>query len=384
MNMISIQDQQKVSLIKWMKKIIEEKEEKSIPKHHMSKIGGIPYILKCKIENPDNIINQNISSHFWKEVATNWLKLNQKIIIENEAIENILTQPIFLNSEVKYKGNVLFMKNMIKNKIKYVYDLFLDNQIKCINDIRQGLGQQLLYPGLTFDYNAIINAIPKNWKRILEMELTHDNLQLAIRNNVDTPIRIPDILNKKNQEIRKIINDTKNATICSKNFWKRKYDIDISNHFNIAKQTTQETRLKVLHFKILHNIYPTKILLHKMKIKENNLCDTCQKTEYLEHFFVECALVKEFWKSMKSLILRDINKNISLTPQRIIFGINVNEINNREYTARDIKYINFAILVGKMSISKAKYGTVKNIAMVFEHEWDLRSETVNLLKNSWN
>ena len=111
--MISIQDQQKVSLIKWMKKIIEEKEEKSIPKHHMSKIGGIPYILKCKIENPDNIINQNISSHFWKEVATNWLKLNQKIIIENEAIENILTQPIFLNSEVKYKGNVLFMKNMI-------------------------------------------------------------------------------------------------------------------------------------------------------------------------------------------------------------------------------------------------------------------------------
>ena len=384
MNMISIQDQQKVSLIKWMKKIIEEKEEKSIPKHHMSKIGGIPYILKCKIENPDNIINQNISSHFWKEVATNWLKLNQKIIIENEAIENILTQPIFLNSEVKYKGNVLFMKNMIKNKIKYVYDLFLDNQIKCINDIRQGLGQQLLYPGLTFDYNAIINAIPKNWKRILEMELTHDNLQLAIRNNVDIPIRIPDILNKKNQEIRKIINDTKNATICSKNFWKRKYDIDISNHFNIAKQTTQETRLKVLHFKILHNIYPTKILLHKMKIKENNLCDTCQKTEYLEHFFVECALVKEFWKSMKSLILRDINKNISLTPQRIIFGINVNEINNREYTARDIKYINFAILVGKMSISKAKYGTVKNIAMVFEHEWDLRSETVNLLKNSWN
>ena len=89
-----------------------------------------------------------------------------------------------------------------------------------------------------------------------------------------------------------------------------------------------------------------------MKIKENNLCDTCQKTEYLEHFFVECALVKEFWKSMKSLILRDINKNISLTPQRIIFGINVNEINNREYTARDIKYINFAILVGKCPLVK--------------------------------
>ena len=146
-----------------------------------------------------------------------------------------------------------------------MYDLFFDNRIKSINDIRKGLGQQLLYPGLTFDYNAIINAIPKNWKRILEMELTHDNLQLAIRNNVDIPIRIPDILNKKNQEIRKIINDTKNATICSKNFWKRKYDIDISNHFNIAKQTTQETRLKVLHFKILHNIYPTKILLHKIE-----------------------------------------------------------------------------------------------------------------------
>ena len=375
LNMISIQDQQKVFLVKWLKKALEEDELK-IPNFHLSKIGGIPYIIKCKIKNPDRIIDQHISSHFWKEVVANWLKLNHTISIENDTFQNILMQPIFLNSDIKYKNNILFMPKMIKNGIKYIYDLFLDERIKDIGDLRQTIQQ---YPSLTFDYNAIINGIPKSWRNQLQTNISKDNLQSARTENLKTPTPIPEIFKKDTSEIRKIINEIKNTTICSKNFWQRKYDIDITKHFSIAKQTTTETRLKVLHFKILHNIYPTNIILHKMKIKENHLCETCLETDYLEHFFVECKLVKEFWKSMTSLIQRDINKNIDLTPENIIFGISAT--NNREYTNREIKYINYVILVGKMCISKAKYGKVKNISMIFEQEWFLRRENVERMKD---
>ena len=306
-------------------------------------------------------------------MASNWLKLNHILRIENEKVKSILSQPIFLNSDVKYKGNVLFMPQMIKNNIKYVYDLFQDNHLRNIENVKRNIITN--YPGLTLDFNAIINSIPKAWRTQLQTSMSHGILQSTMRDNSETPVLIPEILKTDNNKIRKIINDARNATICSKNLWQRKYDIDITKNFSIAKQTTPETRLNVLHFKILHNIYPTNILLHKMKIKENNLCETCLVTDYLEHFFVECSLVKDFWESMKSLMLRDINKSVSLNLESIMFGIN--KTNNREYTNREIKYINFVILVGKMCISKAKYGKVKNISMIFEHEWHLRKRTVN-------
>ena len=36
------------------------------------------------------------------------------------------------------------------------------------------------------------------------------------------------------------------------------------NYWEVAIRCTRETRLRVLHRKILHNIYPTNILLRKM------------------------------------------------------------------------------------------------------------------------
>ena len=66
------------------------------------------------------------------------------------------------------------------------------------------------------------------------------------------------------KDFREIIN--KNfLTPCSVGFWKRKLNIDITSlHWHLAAYSNKETRLRVLQWKILHNIYPTKILLFKI------------------------------------------------------------------------------------------------------------------------
>ena len=79
---------------------------------------------------------------------------------------------------------------------------------------------------------------------------------------------------------------------CSVNLWKKRFDTEIDNRYwKAAFNANQETRLKVLQWKILHNIHPTSILLHKMGIANSETCNACHSGEmdYIEHFFFTCA-----------------------------------------------------------------------------------------------
>ena len=59
-------------------------------------------------------------------------------------------------------------------------------------------------------------------------------------------------------------------------------------------EATKEVRLTELQWKLLHNIYPTNILLSKMRVRENNKCTYCPwEIDYIEHFFNDCAFVKK-------------------------------------------------------------------------------------------
>ena len=118
--------------------------------------------------------------------------------------------------------------------------------------------------------------------------------------------------------------------------------------------------------------------MHFNTIKENNLCETCHVIDYLEHFFVYCVKVQKFWNFLKSIAMCDINKTIHFTPEAILFGIDSKDSCN--YTLTERKYLNYMILVGKMCISKYKYGKIKNVYLIFEQEWSLRGKTVDNIK----
>ena len=83
---------------------------------------------------------------------------------------------------------------------------------------------------------------------------------------------------------------------CSINFWKRKLNTEIDK-MNAIFQSTSETRLRVLHWKILHNMYPTNILLNKMGISNSDTCNACNSgaRDFIEHVFFHCTKVKPIW-----------------------------------------------------------------------------------------
>ena len=105
------------------------------------------------------------------------------------------------------------------------------------------------------------------------------------------------IFNLSYKEKRNIKKKIKNTPVCSIGFWK--FGIDVERYFGNAIKACKETRLSLLHFKILHNIYPTLTLLRKMKITNTDMCQFCNTHDFIEHFFFHCKRLENFWKEIE-------------------------------------------------------------------------------------
>ena len=64
------------------------------------------------------------------------------------------------------------------------------------------------------------------------------------------------------KDFRKALNIMHDSVPCANGFWSRKFGLEIDEHiWSMPSLVTKETRLRVLQWKILHNIYITNITL---------------------------------------------------------------------------------------------------------------------------
>ena len=130
-------------------------------------------------------------------------------------------------------------------------------------EIRQKAGTS---GSLQFEYNALVSAIPESWK----IEMNNHNTEVIIPREINT--ELGPLSKLSNKMIRSFFDKQKNHDICAANFWKHKLNVNLQDPFIIAHECTKETQLKLHHFKFIHNIYPTNILLNKMGLLTTNNC----------------------------------------------------------------------------------------------------------------
>ena len=130
----------------------------------------------------------------------------------------------------------------------------------------------------------------------------------------------------------------------------------------------KETRLRAITWKVLHNIFPTNILLSKMKIKDKPECDYCNEPDYLEHFFYKCKTVSALWREIQKELQSQLDICIKITEQMVMTGAVRRIFNNRNH----FRQVNLAIAIGKVTISKFKYGKKRNIMEIYEKECWMR------------
>ena len=158
---------------------------------------------------------------------------------------------------------------------------------------------------------------------------------------------------------------------CANGFWSRKFGLEIDKHiWSIPSLVTKETRLRVLQWTILHNIYPTNRLLCKMKVRDKQMCSYCNDVvDYIEHFFFDCPTITKFWNYIEQYILITFAIQTHLTVVDVLFGI-------KQHNCRKVKTkrINHVLLIAKMCISLyKKTNAFLAMSMIFENQLRLRN-----------
>ena len=70
----------------------------------------------------------------------------------------------------------------------------------------------------------------------------------------------------------------------------------------IPYESTAETYLQSLQFRIMHCYFPCRYNLHLWNIVGDNKCEFCNDADTLSHYFAECDSVVQFWKFLKKIV----------------------------------------------------------------------------------
>ena len=91
--------------------------------------------------------------------------------------------------------------------------------------------------------------------------------------------------------------------------------------YSLPFRVTNEVKLSVFQYKIVHNILYTNKILHKMKKKQQPDCPYCHDIDRTPlHLFVECAMAKWFWNKFTKWYNATCGKNIALE-QTILYMV---------------------------------------------------------------
>ena len=254
----------------------------------------------------------------------------------------------------------MYFKDWARNGIITISDLYNENgaimSVNELNDIIKKPG------GVMLEYHALLPVIPRNWKELKRLN-KHD-----YKEGLKHGSKFYQLDNCTSKLIRSILVSNLSVKHICEGFWEKKfrnYNFTWTNIWDNVPNITKEARLITLNWKILSNIYQTNILLPKIGKANSTKCETCKVEVYLEHFFFHCKKVKPLWDEINIIIFNKTNKQISLSVTECLFGY-------FKGCKEDIQLINKLIIIGKLCISKYKYGNYPNLIVLLKHETQLR------------
>ena len=133
----------------------------------------------------------------------------------------------------------------------------------------------------------------------------------------------------------------------------------------ISHKAAKESRLRQLHFKFIHDIYPAKVCLKKWgwgkpvsRMPRDWLHWACilQLSQH-QNILERCQAIYSY-----------TNIQTEMNEQTTLFGLTMSDLKKSE----KMNKINHILLIAKLTISKHKYGKVKNLRIIFDSELLLR------------
>ena len=177
-------------------------------------------------------------------------------------------------------------------------------------------------------FDEILGALPPDWKDQICMR--HPETQPSVQPffGIINPVSgqpPTDILQCKTRHFYHQLHQSKKPVIPAIDYWKRTLQpwpepVFDSEQWRIVFSPLITNRQGDLNWKIVHRVLPTALSLRRMGILDSESCYRCGVTDTIEHAFLDCLPIVNFWTFVQTFINRIFGTNQSLSRQTKLLG----------------------------------------------------------------
>ena len=234
-----------------------------------------------------------------------WLEF--KISLGIDPKRNPKNEILWNNRKILVGKKTVFYKNWYDAGITKISDLLNQNQ-DFLKWHELAITFNLKVPFTT--YFGLLNAIPKNWKAKLKnpiLNVTHDTTVNTLR----TSSIYSSLLNTI------IVPPTVETEILLHGFTEN----TIQKVYLMPFAVTNEVKVIMFQYKVIHNVLPTRATLYRDGISESPICNLCKAEEQtLHHLLINCTLTIDFWILFQDWWYKKTNETITLSTSHILYG----------------------------------------------------------------
>ena len=314
--------------IVWVKRLCtnDERPWKFIPLSLLSNVGG-SLLFQCNYNIQFLPLNENLPK-FYRDIISHLQKINN---INPKTKGDVLNQIIWNNQFIRVNKLSVFFPAWNKVGIEKLSCLF-DNEGNTLLSLTTFM-QKYNVKCNFLQYYSLLSAIPQEWKTMLKQECSLPSTEYVTPSIEKLTCKI--IYNTLlNHQHFPPPTAEKRLIEYGFNFQERQ------KIYSLPFRVTNEVKLSVFQYKIVHNILYTNQLLHKMKKKQQPDCPYCHGIDQTPlHLFVECLIAKLFWNKFTKWYNDTCGGTIALEQNEIIYGV-------LRYTS-SCSTLNHLIIIGK-------------------------------------
>ncbi len=227
------------------------------------------------------------------------------------------------------------------------------------------------------EFQQVVKAIPNGL-----IQLINNHLSFGSNGRIFPELNVDGIeiffSSCNNKHIRQILQSKHKISPRGKLFWNAKIsDITWKTTWSNPYKFCILNKVKEVHFKILHKMYPCKVALSKF-MDIDSTCSFCNTHEEdWCHLFYNCDLSLRFWSDVSAFLFLQRNFNFMLSLKYVICT----------YTQKSkmIEYVvNFYILQGKYYIHKQKFAKCTPKCNLLLSEMDALKKSLLQINNKNN
>ena len=300
--------------IAWVKRIMENEQDSISPFLCRNIKVDLHLFFHCNLKITDmNACWYEKPSSFWYNILKTWCQSNYRTADEVEFPDEEI---LWLNSNIRIRGKIVFYKNMYMMGINRIKDLRGENNhFLTFDEFNRK------YPNSSsnfLQYHGLIDAMPANYKR----NTNGPNHKKSIAATALAVMKVP--RRYYNLMIDNIKLFPRKAFEKHSRFLNNLHIDTFTNSLDIMYKCTRSTKLRDFQYRLIHmTLVTNKEAFHYFKKVPSDRCtfyNNCQ--ENIHHILLFCRFSKTLWNDLHSYIVRKTGINITLNDKDLIFGNN--------------------------------------------------------------